>query len=59
MSAVIHDTVTGKYISGWSSTGQPKLSEKKYAETMLRTAAKRVADNLNSSSFQNNRYVVE
>lgn len=59
MAATIYDTVAGKYISGWSSTGLPKLTDDvKYAETMLRSAANRVAENLNNSSYLKQRYVV-
>lgn len=59
MSAMIYDTASGKYVSGWSPTGAPKLTDDaKYAETMLRSAAMRVADNLNKQTLTQ-QYVVK
>lgn len=59
MAAMIYDTATGKYISGWSPIGVPKLTnDVKYAETMLRSAAMRVAENLNKQTFTQ-QYVVK
>lgn len=59
MAAIIYDTATGKYISGWSPIGVPKLTnDVKYAETMLRSAAMRVVENLNKQTLTQ-QYVVK
>ena len=48
--AVIMKTATKEYVSGWTPLGIPRLTKNiKDAERMLKTAANRVAENLNES----------